>query len=713
LFATNGAQISAATFGTGNAGNINIDADSISLDGVGSNRFGSFGSGIYSTVEPTGNGNGGNLSISTRTLSVKNGASINTSTSNKGNAGSITINASNIEIAGVSKPNSNGIFNRSGIFSSVNRGAIGDAGNIEITTGSLFVTDGGQIFASTSGRGNAGSITINAPNGTVSFDGTDNIVGFASAAFSTVEAGGVGNGGDINIIAKSLSLTNGGNLNTFVRATSGRIPGGIGDAGDVKLNISDTIRISGVSDIPTADGIFSRSGIFSSVNRGAIGNAGNIEITTGSLFVTDGGQISASTFGRGNAGSITINAPNGTVSFDGTDNIVGFPSAAFSTVEARGVGKGGDINIIAKSLSLTNGGELNTFIRRGGNGTAGNVKLNISDTINIAGANSGIFSNVLAGGTGNGGNIEIYKGSLFVSDGGQITASTSGNGNAGGIKINANSLFVDDGQIITNSEVENRQAGNIEITTAKDIRLDNQALISATTKGGQGNIILNSRDLIMRRNSNIITDAKGTATGGNITINTGNLVAFPKEDSNISANADEGPGGRVSIRATRIFGIEFRKKPTKKSDITATSNLGPDFSGNVQIKTPDIDPSQGLVELPDNLTDPTSQIAQNPCQKGAGSSFTVTGRGGLPSSPNDSFNSDNVRIDLVQPSTNSSNTQSSTINQSTTQPISKQIIPAQGWIFNNKDEVVLTAYDPITTSPQRTSKPTATCSASF
>ncbi|MCP6757830.1 MAG: filamentous hemagglutinin N-terminal domain-containing protein [Fischerella sp. CENA71] len=716
LFATNGAQISAAIFGTGNAGNINIDADSITLDGVGSNRFGSFSSGIYGTVEPTGNGNGGNISISTQTLSTKNGARINTSTSKKGSAGSITINASNIEIAGVSEPNSNDIFSRSGIFSSVNRGAIGNAGNIEITTGSLFVTDGGQISASTSGRGKAGSITINAPNGTVSFDGTDNIVGFASAAFSSVEAGGVGNGGDINIIAKSLSLTNGGNLNAFVRGTSGRIPGGIGDAGDVKLNISDTIRISGVSDILASNGIFSRSGIFSSVNRGAIGNAGNIEITTGSLFVTDGGQISASTFGRGSAGSITINAPNGTVSFDGTDNIVGlrFPSAAFSTVEAGGVGNGGDIKITARSLYLTNSGELNTFIRRGGNGTAGNVKLNISDTINIAGANSGIFSDVLAGGTGNGGNIEIYKGSLFVSDGGKITASTAGNGNAGGIKINANSLFVDGGKLITNSEVENRQAGNIEITTAKDIRLDNQALISAETKSGQGNITLNSRDLILRDHSNITTNATGTATGGNITIRTGNLVAFPKEDSNISASAEEGPGGRVSIRATRIFGIEFREKPTKKSDITVTSNLGPDFSGTVQINSLDVDPSQGLVQLPNNLADVSNQIAQNPCQKGAGSSFTVNGRGGFPSSPDDGFRSNETRIDLVEPVASSSSSQSSTINQPTTQPTAKQIIPAQGWIFNDKGEVVLTAYDPTNISTaQRSSKTTATCNARF
>ncbi|RAM48983.1 MAG: filamentous hemagglutinin, partial [Hapalosiphonaceae cyanobacterium JJU2] len=536
-------------------------------------------------------------------------------------------------------------------------GTSGQAGNINVKTGSLFVRNGGQLTSSTSGKGNAGNITINA-TGIVSFEGKDS-EGIFSGIFSTVNETGVGNGGEINITAGSLLIN---------------------------------------------EGFLSNN-----VTRGAKGNAANININTGSLFITNGGQLSSSTSGEGNAGNITINA-TGTVSLDGIDN-QGKPSAVFSTVEAGGVGNGGEINITARSLSLTNGGELNTFIRRGGNGTAGNVKLNISDQIKITGTDSGIFSNVLSGATGNGGNIEILKGSLFIADGGEINASTSGNGNAGGIKINANSLFVDGGQLITNSEVENRQAGNIEITTAKDIRLDNGAFISANTNGGQGNITLNSRDLILRRNSNITTNAIGTATGGNITIKTGNLVAFPKEDSNISANADRGPGGRVSIGATRIFGIEFRKQPTQESDITATSNLGPDFSGNVQINTPDVDPSQGLLELPDNLADASSQIAQNPCQKGFGSSFTVTGRGGLPSSPNDSLSSDNVRVGLVNPSTSTSSSQSSTINQPITQSTGKQIIPAQGWIFNDKGEVVLTAYDPTTTNPQRTSQPTAACPA--
>ncbi|NJR76904.1 MAG: hypothetical protein HC773_31920 [Scytonema sp. CRU_2_7] len=86
--------------------------------------------------------------------------------------------------------------------------------------------------------------------------------GFPSAAFSTVEAGGVGNGGEIYITAGSLELTNGGQLNTFVRGASETASAGKGNAGDVKLDIRNGITIAGVNN----NGVY--SGIFSSVNTG-------------------------------------------------------------------------------------------------------------------------------------------------------------------------------------------------------------------------------------------------------------------------------------------------------------------------------------------------------------------------------------------------------------------------------------------------------------
>ncbi|WP_319423500.1 hypothetical protein [Pleurocapsa sp. FMAR1] len=97
--------------------------------------------------------------------------------------------------------------------------AVGDAGKIDITTGSLSATNGSQINSFTRGQGNAGDISINATD-SVTFDGV-NSNGNPSGLSSSVEAGGVGNarnGGNINLEAGSLSLTNGGRLNASVRA---------------------------------------------------------------------------------------------------------------------------------------------------------------------------------------------------------------------------------------------------------------------------------------------------------------------------------------------------------------------------------------------------------------------------------------------------------------------------------------------------------------
>ncbi|NJM71186.1 MAG: S-layer family protein [Scytonema sp. RU_4_4] len=205
----------------------------------------------------------------------------------------------------------------------------------------------------------------------------------------------------------------------------------------------------------------------------------------------------------------------------------------------------------------------------------------------------------------------------------------------------------------------------------------------------------------MRHNSNIRTEARGTADGGNITINTGNLVAL--EDSNITANAEKGFGGRISITAQGIF-----RSPD--SDITATSEAGPQFSGIVQFNTPETDPSQGLFELPETVIDPAQQIAQNPCLRGGGE-FTITGRGGFPSNPNKILSSDNVRVDLVKPVASKVNSTSTTKSQPSTSATDKPIVPARGWIFNEKGEVTLVAYDPTKTGVQRSSPTPASCAA--
>ncbi|MFS0518191.1 filamentous hemagglutinin, partial [Nostoc sp. UIC 10607] len=463
------------------------------------------------------------------------------------------------------------------------------------------------------------------------------------------------------------------------------------------------------------------------LGEGAIGKGGDINIKTGMLSLSDRAELTTDTSGTGDAGNIFVQAKDSV-------SLAGSKTAIYSDVKNTGVGNAGVIEIKARSLSMRDRASLNSSTSSqqqdttGQPSRAGMISLQADDGINLENS-SYIFNNVESGAVGQGGEVKIKTGSLSLRNGSQIQTivrgayenQLPGKGNAGNINIQASKDVIFDG--FSNTDLAERQniffsgitsdvesgvkgnAGNIEITTPKDIRLDNKASIRANTSGGKGNIILNSRDLILRRNSNITTNATGSATGGNITIKAENLVAVPQEDSNISADAEESFGGKVSINAQGIFGIKFRKQPTLESDITASSERGLEFSGEVKLNLPNVDPSHGLVELPKNVVDPTEQIAQNPCQRGVGSKFIITGSGGLPPSPNEATSSDAVRVDLVEPAPEGSRGAGEQRRRETEQKnkssVSKPIVPAQGWIFNKNGEVILTAYDPTGTGSQR------------
>ncbi len=85
---------------------------------------------------------------------------------------------------------------------------------------------------------------------------------------------------------------------------------------------------------------------------------------------------------------------------------------------------------------------------------------------------------------------------------------------------------------------------------------------------------------------------RSNVSGGNITLNSDVIAA--SENSDISANSDNFFGGKVRINTQGIFGTQYRLAPTSNSDITATGGR-PEFSGNVQINTPDVDPTSALV----------------------------------------------------------------------------------------------------------------------
>jgi filamentous hemagglutinin family protein len=687
LFVTNGAQLVDSILGKGDAGKIKIKSTGdIFFDDVKDDVR----SAALSKVEKGGEGNAGGVELVARNLSFTNGAGLTASTLGKGDGGSIKITATgNISFDG----NKNGYSGSA--FSRVEQGGEGKAGGIEIITRNLAVTNGGQLSASTYGKGDAGSIKITA-TGNVSFDGSKD--GFSSAAFSTVATGADGKVGGIEIATPNLSVTNGAKLST---STYGK-----GDAGSIKITATGNVS-------------FDNGNAFSTVEeKDAQGKGGNIEIVTPNLSVTNSGQLEASTKGKGDAGNIKITA-TGNVYFDGVQD--GFGSAAISQVEEGAQGKGGNISIGTPNLFVTNGAQLSasTF----GQGDAGNIQITATGNIIFDGrkdgSGSGAGSTAEAGSDGNGGSIEIVARNLFVTNSAQLQVLTQGQGNAGNLKITTvDRVSFDGGQDIFPSAAFSTVAtgsqgkgGGIEIFT-RNLSVSNGARLSATSQGTKeagsislngdtitlnngyigskstnatgGNINLLTTDYLLLRNDSLIaTDSDSTGkkgNGGNVTINSPLIIATPG-NNDITANAYQGNGGRVNITSQGLFGIQYRPQGSSfTNDITASSTFGQ--SGNVQINTPGVDPGKDTGELPAAPNDASRQISQTCSASQRDNKFYITGRGGLPPNASEPQESEalwqDARAVKHKPAT--------TANQP-----AQLAPPAIGWVFEQNGRVRLIA----------------------
>jgi filamentous hemagglutinin family protein len=424
---SNGSQITTATNGTGNAGRINIQAnDRILLNGA--DFFGN-SSQIFASVNPAAAASrtrrAGNITITVENgpLNLNNGAFIdsNVEAGAVGIGGNIFINAESLSLLNGSQIQS--ILREENLGSNT-PGAQGRTGNIAITTRDVFAARGidhngfsSGVFTSVGAGtvGNAGNIRLQ--NGSIAFN----------AARITSETFGQGDGGNIEITANSLTMLNGAQIGS---STYGR-----GDAGNIDVDVRGGRAIF--------DGRRSQvfpSGIFSTVEPNAVGNGGSIELTTGSLFITNRAQFSSSTSGRGSAGDITIYA---------SDRVHFLNSIIISEVSSEGgIGNGGDITLTVAdgSLELVNGSALLADTENRGN--AGNITLDIGDAIILTGQGPSaddtniivpnqISSTVDSSGTavGAGGEIRISANRLSMTDEAFISSATFGRGNAGDLFI--------------------------------------------------------------------------------------------------------------------------------------------------------------------------------------------------------------------------------------------------------------------------------------
>ncbi|MEA5552679.1 filamentous hemagglutinin N-terminal domain-containing protein [Anabaena cylindrica UHCC 0172] len=737
LILQEGSQVSATTFSQGRGGNVLVNA-SESVEAIGIAPIGP--SGLFAASDSTGEG--GTVEINTGKLILQDGGQVSATAFNQGNGGDVLVNArESVEAIGIDQ---NGIF-FSGL--GVQTQGTGNGGRLEINTGKLILQDGAQVSAATFNQGNGGNILVNARE-SVEVIGIDQNGTFPSRL--TAQTFGTGNGGRVEINTGKLILQDGGQVNS--RTTSA------GSGGDVLVNAKESIEAIAqkgrfISSLEAQTSGIGKGGTVI-VNTGSLvlldgarvtastsnqGQGGTVIVNTGSLVLLDGARVTTSTSNQGQGGNILVNASEvvaagfgsglraqtqgsgdgGTVTVNTGRFIASQGAQTLAAVFENSTGKGGNINIQATEIQLTgtsdNGDPTIVFATTRGEGNAGEITIDTAQLIVQDGAQIGVgtFS------SGQGGNLfikasdsveligtvpQVPNRPFFRDQSGQqfpsgLFTGSQGIGTAGNLRIETDNLTLRDGATIGVNNQGLGDAGNLEVE-ARNLLLDNKAVLSATTTSGQGGNIMLQIDeiLLLRRNSQISTTAgidQAGGDGGNILIDSGFIVAVPNENSDITANAFQGRGGNININARSIFNWEQRPSipANNTNDIDASSQFG--LTGTVTVNTPDVDPSRGLLELPDNFIDVSQQIVSscNPGNAARRSSFTVTGRGGIARSPIEPFQGEVstarwITLDAIDVHQNNN-----VINESLQSPPPK-IVEAQGWIVDKNGTVSLVTQVP-------------------
>ncbi|WP_426587025.1 CHAT domain-containing protein [Dapis sp. BLCC M229] len=389
------------------------------------------------------------------------------------------------------------------------RTATGNAGQINIETQKLTITDGININASTKGAGNAGAININT-----------NSFRLEAGTSLTTETKSAGKAGDITINSERLTIGEGAEISATAKAGATNTEAG----GNISINAND-VFISG------------RLGIFAETAGDS--PAGTLQFTSYkndpnlNINFTENDFISASTSSTGNGGNIFISAPE-TVNIEGQGKI---------QVTTSGSGNAGIIEIITQNLTLSQGVDLIAFTE--GPGNAGTINLE-ADKINIQ-PNSQILAFTET--EGDGGNITIKATEILNLEAyTQLSVETYNAGQAGNIEIAAP-----------------------QVNIGQDAQISATVTLGATSKEGGGNITIDTNDLEISGRLGIFAETEATADAGILTLNpyknNPNLnITFTNEGFISARTTSIGDGGNINIFAPENINISGEGRITVETE---------------------------------------------------------------------------------------------------------------------------------------------------
>ncbi|MEL6813746.1 MAG: filamentous hemagglutinin N-terminal domain-containing protein [Cyanobacteria bacterium J06598_3] len=257
----NSGSLSAVAFGEGPGGDVTVRASDIFISGIGAQTF--LPSGIYASS--VGPGNAGNLVIETQRLVIEEGARVDSSTVASGNAGSVAVTATEAitvtgELPGSINPSAT---NSSAIISSAER---------VDPTFKAFLESRGVPPIPLSPLGASGDVTLTTP-----------VLFIDDGAEVTVRNDGAGDAGTLTLNADRIFLDNGAELTASTEQGSG---------GNVLINAGDFLLL--------------RRGSQLSAEAGGTGDGGNIVLNTSILVALENSDIIANAV-QGAGGNIEVN----------------------------------------------------------------------------------------------------------------------------------------------------------------------------------------------------------------------------------------------------------------------------------------------------------------------------------------------------------------------------------------------------------------------
>lgn len=491
----------------------------------------------------SGRGGGGLLRVTANNFTIvgtPNGsAEISATAFGEGPGGILDVNVAGLLSinGGMPLPTSSPSSLRTGIFSDTS--SAGRGATMHMAAGSLQLTDQAMIQTRTMGPGPGGDAIIEVKGSLDLGEGT--LIATDSMSGNSVIT--TGNGGNLDIRAGDISIS--GSLNPLIFPTpfTGFRTSTFGGVGGTLSVQADTFHMTNKAQIVSTNGLLSPSGA---------GDLGNISLQVGTLSITDGAMISSENlnFSAGHPGTISVQGTGGVgsladrVEISGRSSLDRTPSGitVFNHASFGFDTRTGQINVAARSLSMTEGAEIRSktfsFYTPGAPIVASADSLLLTNGARLisdsVGGQAGAIS-ITAPGFVTLSGVESPKlSSGFEYSTGQVAgiySSSGDSGAVGGLHLPSGTISVSTGVLtLTGGAIIESgppsfflQGGTVELTATNSIVIREGSRVSSTaTFTDTDGIVVTTPSLTMD-NGLIATNSFGTAKTGPILVNVGRL----------------------------------------------------------------------------------------------------------------------------------------------------------------------------------------------